>query len=402
LAAALHFNSIHWTYRMNNPELASEVRRLALGGDLQICWHARLDKAPEVLPALNLSDKVEGMMLGLAIGDALGNTSESQNPADRRRRYGWIEDYLPNRHAGDRRVGLPSDDSQLAFWTVEHLLESPRLDPQRLGEMFASRQIFGGGVATAEALQRIRAGRPWQSSGSASAGNGSLMRIAAVMLPHLMRPSPEVWTDVLAAAHVTHDDELSNISCIAMVDLLWKLLGMHSSPESNWWFDQWMENFEDFGTGKRYAARGAHPPGFEGTIGQMLRDFVQPALERGLEVDAAGSIWHSGAYLLETVPTVIYILARFGHDPKAAIEQAVNNSRDNDTVAAIVGAAVGALHGISAWPDSWIDSLLGRTGHDDDGQAFRLLHAAGDRFGYGSTPRLQQLVDRYASQAFRG
>jgi len=39
----------------------------------------------------------------------------------------------------------------------------------------------------------------------------------------------------------------------------------------------------------------------------------------------------------------------------------VNDTRDNDTVAAIVGAAVGALHGKSALPARWIRNLLGRT-----------------------------------------
>jgi ADP-ribosylglycohydrolase len=43
------------------------------------------------------------------------------------------------------------------------------------------------------------------------------------------------------------------------------------------------------------------------------------------------------------VPTVIYILMRHGHDPEEAIVRAVNDTKDNDTVAAIVGAAVGAL-----------------------------------------------------------
>jgi ADP-ribosyl-[dinitrogen reductase] hydrolase len=71
--------------------------------------------------------------------------------------------------------------------------------------------------------------------------------------------------------------------------------------------------------------------------------------------------WYSGAYLLETVPTVIYILMRHGHDPEEAIVRAVNDTKDNDTVAAIVGAAVGALHGRSGLPARWIDNLLGRT-----------------------------------------
>lgn len=47
-------------------------------------------------------DRVRGMMLGLAIGDALGNTSEGMRPGHRRSLYGEIENYLPNHYAGGR------------------------------------------------------------------------------------------------------------------------------------------------------------------------------------------------------------------------------------------------------------------------------------------------------------
>jgi hypothetical protein len=55
------------------------------------------DVSPGPMPKNLDFGRVEGMMLGLAIGDALGCTSESQLPADRRTRYGEIRDYLPNR-----------------------------------------------------------------------------------------------------------------------------------------------------------------------------------------------------------------------------------------------------------------------------------------------------------------
>jgi ADP-ribosylglycohydrolase len=64
------------------------------------------------------------------------------------------------------------------------------------------------------------------------------------------------------------------------------------------------------------------------------------------------------------------------HDPEEAIVRAVNDTGDNDTVAAIVGAAIGALHGMQALPASWRAGLLGRTGISDDGVVFRLIEAA--------------------------
>ncbi|MFH0825519.1 MAG: ADP-ribosylglycohydrolase family protein [Pseudomonadota bacterium] len=93
--------------------------------------------------------------------------------------------------------------------------------------------------------------------------------------------------------------------------------------------------------------------------------------------------WYSGAYILETVPSAIYILMKHGHDFEEAIVRAVNDTRDNDTVAAIVGAAVGALHGKGAIPDKWLSNLLGRTMHNDDGRIFELLREARNRWGSG-------------------
>ena len=58
----------------------------------------------------------------------------------------------------------------------------------------------------------------------------------------------------------------------------------------------------------------------------------------------------------------------------------MNDTCDNDTIAAIVGAAVGALHGASALPRRWIDGLTGRTSWKDDGEMFRILAAAKARF----------------------
>ena len=49
---------------------------------------------------------------------------------------------------------------------------------------------------------------------------------------------------------------------------------------------------------------------------------------------------------------------------------------DNDTIGAIVGAAVGALHGRDAITERWINKLSGRTSFSDDGRIFELLEKA--------------------------
>jgi ADP-ribosylglycohydrolase len=100
------------------------------------------------------------------------------------------------------------------------------------------------------------------------------------------------------------------------------------------------------------------------------------AQRHGWNTREACDAWYSGAYLLETVPSVLWILANYAHDPEEAIVRAVNDTKDNDTVAAIIGAAVGALHGRQALPGRWQMGLLGRTTANDDGKVFRLIESA--------------------------
>lgn len=145
---------------------------------------ALLEQAPPLLPDDWDFERVEGMLLGLAIGDALGNTTESQLPRARRHSYGEIRDYLPNQYASGRPVGLPSDDSQLAFWTLEQLLEDEALVPDHLASKFKQQRIFGiGGTVSAFLRQYKDQRRSWELSGQPSAGNGALMRIAPVLIP---------------------------------------------------------------------------------------------------------------------------------------------------------------------------------------------------------------------------
>jgi ADP-ribosylglycohydrolase len=358
----------------------SRVKRLMSEGLMPMQWPPRLDEEPDPPFPEDLADKVAGMLLGLAIGDALGNSSESLLPSERHRRYGWITDYLPNRHAGNAMIGLPSDDTQLAFWTLEHLIECGELDPARLAKKFSERRIFGLGQSMRQFLRDYKAGADWTQAGAPSAGNGALMRIAPVLVPHLFDPSIELWTDTLLAAHVTHRDALSNVACLAFVDLLWHWIGKDELPVSEEWLERFATFCADIEPDTHYEPRGGHPPGFSGTLSQMIRTYVMPALEQQLPVVEACAIWHSGAYLLETVPSVLYILARHGHDPEAAILSAVNETKDNDTIAAIVGAAMGALHGRSKLPPRWLENLSGRTGTDDDGRVVELIEIALKKF----------------------
>jgi len=349
-------------------------------GLIRIRRGALFDTHPGPVPQGFDYDRVEGMMLGLAVGDALGITTEGMLPERRRELFGEIRDYLPNRYV-NQPIGFPSDDTQLAFWTLEQMIEDGRFIPENVARRFCRGRIFGIGSTVRRFIANCKAGMPWYQCGPESAGNGALMRIAPMVIPHLADGTDALWVDTALSAMITHNDAGSIAACLTFVAMLRQLLVMDQAPSPSWWADTYVTTARDLEGETQYQPRSGPLVGhFEGPTWKMVAENVKAAHAGNLSVKDACALWYSGAYLLETVPSVIYILMRHGHDPEEAIVRAVNDTRDNDTVAAIVGAAVGALHGKRHIPDRWIKNLSGRTTDRDDGKVFELLGRAKETF----------------------
>jgi ADP-ribosyl-[dinitrogen reductase] hydrolase len=366
---------------MDDYEYSAEERQALLA------WFDAPVPDPPAAAAPNLRERVRGLLLGVAVGDSLGNTSEGMTAAERRDVYGRtfgdksgdIRDYLPNRREDDRLVGLPSDDTQLTFWTVESLLRKRGLDPVDLADTFTRKdRIYGIGSTVTAFLMAYRfGGKRWFEAGRPSAGNGALMRIAPVLLPYLRSTGEPLWRDTAVATALTHRDEAAVAASVGFVGLLAELLATHMGTTfaAAWWPRMFLKYARTVESGVEYSSRVVGDP-FRGSLCDRVEQTVLPALVEGMSVREAAEAWSSGAYLLETVPCVLLCLAMHGDNAEEAIVRAVNDTYDNDTVAAIVGCAVGALHGREALPERWQTGLLGRTREEDDGHVQHLVERA--------------------------
>ena len=148
---------------------------------------------------------------------------------------------------------------------------------------------------------------------------------------------------------------------------------MTTPPDSRWWVERFAQLAQDLEGESSYTPRGGAFTDYRGSLWRFVQEKLGWAESQGLGVADACNAWYSGAFLLETVPSVLYILMRHAHDPEQAIIRAVNDTKDNDTVASIVGAAVGALHGREALPERWVKDLSGRTTELDEGRVFELI-----------------------------
>lgn len=320
-------------------------------------------------------DRLRALLYGLAIGDALGNTTESMRPRDRYRRYGEIAGYLPNRHAGGRPVGVPSDDTQMGFWLLEHLLEHRDLYPDLLARTFLEREIYGMGRSVRAFRSNLAAGVPWERTGSRSAGNGAIMRIAPILALQRITGRLEVSRDAAVCAGITHNQEGAIASAVAWVHLLAELATRPLTPDAG--LETFLDVLSPLEDEAVYRPRGGELMGaFEGPLSALLRKTVPDGLSRDLSVLRFGDLTYSGAYLLETLPVTLFILMRYLDDPDRAIREAVNHTRDNDTIASLVATAMGARHGMGAFREDWVAGLLGRTGAADDGRVQGLIEGA--------------------------
>lgn len=340
-----------------------------------------LHKVPSALPPGFDFGRVEGMLLGAAIGDSLGAPSEGQTPAERSARYGEITDYAAGSRSSGRPVGSPTDDTQLTFWTLKQLIIDNGLIPDNLAKRFCKHRIVGIGSTVKGFLGNYKDQRkPWYKSGLDSLGNGAIMRISPVVVPYLKKPHQSMYADAALATMLTHNAFGNTASCVAFVSMLWSLLSMRSVPEPHWWVNTYCSVAEQLEGNTEYAPRSGWIRR-RGALWQFTELAVTSALQRGLSVREACNEWGSGASLFETMPSVLFILARHADNGEEAIVRAVNDTKDNDTVASVVGAAVGALHGPKCLPIRWIRGLTGRTTSADDGEVFRLTLMARRTFG---------------------
>ena len=146
------------------------------------------------MPHLSRIERVRGSMLGLAVGDALGAPLEGLSAQQIRAHYGQVVDYVDGARAWKRKPyrwrmpGLYSDDTQQALALCDVLLESGRVEPERLAELYLGlanpKGTYVGahrgvGRSFRQVLADLERGVSPRHTGQTSAGIGAAMRIAA-------------------------------------------------------------------------------------------------------------------------------------------------------------------------------------------------------------------------------
>ncbi len=306
--------------------------------------------------ALHHHERLVGVLLGTAVGDALGLPAEGLGPRVIAARWKglWRHRFIGNR-------GMISDDTEHTAMVAQCMLEHPT-DADAFQRALAKRLRWwllalpaGVGLATARGIVKLWLGFSPQHSGVASAGNGPAMR-SAVIGVFFAHDEVRRRQFVEASARLTHTDARAIIAAQAVAEIAAFVCNQSEedpsvhlknlSPEPEW--QRIVAEMSD----ARLADIG-------------VRDF---AIRFGLEKGVGGYAYHS-------VPVSIYAWWRHRGNFQAALEAAMNCGGDTDTVGAITGALSGAdlgergipehlVRGVSDWPRSisWLRVLAERLG----------------------------------------
>lgn len=281
--------------------------------------------------------KAQGCLMGLAVGDAMGDLGRSP---DYRARHGIVTQL----YAG----GKSTDDTEFALLTASTLLDcGGQLTREALLDSWRRRILETGGVHERAgkplygAVANLARGIEPPRSGRDNVMNdddGAAMRIAPIGI--ICAGEPE-RAAVLARleAEVSHYEDgvwaaqaVAASVAMAMVDAPLDTIiaaGMAQVPADSW-LGRAMARALDIAT-----AAGSVERAWEA----LHTEFWTPV--------------HSAA--AEAVPQIYGLLQLTGGDFQRAMFWGCNFGRDADTIGAVLGAVTGALQGIAVIPEAWIE-----------------------------------------------
>lgn len=327
--------------------------------------------------------RVRGCILGGAVGGALGGPVESWDGARIARACGpsGVREFLPHTQDGEERYGVVTDDTQMTLFTVEGLIRAGVRTDRGIGFTFAvthnaydrwlDTQLLrgpdgtrdgwvvnepwlyarrGAGTTTLSALMDARGGgrtvkRIGMRAENHSKGCGAVARSAPFgLLPPGSDKTLRGRFDAAAeAASYTHGHVTAQLAAGALVALIGAIVAGEALSEA---VATMMQHL------------GEHA-GHEETSAAVRRAIC--AAEESPSIEMVESF--GGGWVAEEALAIAVYVALAHPGPESfldALSLAVTHSGDSDSIGAICGSILGALHGEAALPPELTFEVEGR------------------------------------------
>ena len=288
---------------------------------------------------LKTKERILGLLLGGAVGDAIGLPTVGMAAERIARR--WPGE-LKHRFVFGR--GMMSDDTEHASMTAQALIVAAGdEDKFRRSLAWKLRWWFiglpaGVGLATARACLRLWLGVSPERSGVYSAGNGPAMR-SAIIGARFANNEVKRRLFVAVSTRLTHTDPRAETAALAVAEVAAWILRGETQEQFQAWLPALSNDSEWSRTWKLIA------DGLSGE--QSVRQFAETL---GLKLAVTGYAFH-------TVPVALFAWLRHRGNYRDTIQSVICCGGDTDTTAAIAGSLAGCDVGRDEIPGEWLDNL---------------------------------------------
>lgn len=266
--------------------------------------------------AANVISRAQAAFLGLAIGDALGATTEFMTPGEIRAQYKQHRKIIGGGWLG-LKPGQVTDDTDMSLCIARALLASGCWDLKAIAQQFAAWMKGNPPDVGATCRRGIRdfmlKGQLQTPLNEWDAGNGAVMRMAPVAL-FTLGDQALLSRCAQQQAHLTHNHPLSDAACLTVGQMV------------------------------QAALLGASRHDLHACCRQLL------ARHPNFRFDPYRG--HASAYVVDTLQTVFHYLFTTASFEECLIG-VVNQGGDADTTGAIAGMIAGGFYGLEGIPSAW-------------------------------------------------
>ena len=272
--------------------------------------------------APTLQERARGAYLGLAVGDALGATTEFMTPAEIEEKHGTHRDMCGGGWL-QLKPGQVTDDTEMSLALGKAILEFGGVDARSIANAFSdwmrSKPVDIGHTVRRGIVHYRSSGEPTVPVNEYDAGNGACMRSLPIALFNWNASEERLLRDARVQSHVTHNNPVSDMGTETVLQMLVS------------------------------AFNGGDKASMKVLADELAQRHKAYRFDRRRMVNPSG-------WIVETLQAVFQ--AFFAYDGlKEILIDVVNRGGDADTTGAIAGMLAGACYGPDAIPISWLKVL---------------------------------------------
>jgi len=301
-----------------------------------------------------MEDKFIAVIVGSALGDAIGKCVEDLTEEEVRSFYGGLVEGFVEPHPKSPAFGFEpwevSDETTISILLLESILERKSIDPYRFFEKLLrwrkdekSHRYPDPTLLTA--IDLLSSGVSLESAGFYSSSIEGALRGVVVGLFHFYDPYLSAEGGRLVGLITHRSKEVYDVSGMLSA-LISHLVG------GGWNLEEHSERLELLSQLQEFAK-------YEASRRAIKK--VQGLLEEGSGLEEAIFQLGNSSHALEAFPLSLFIFLRNIEDPQRAFFEAVNSygkfGGDTDAIGYLVGAYLGAYFGMSAFDTELVEKL---------------------------------------------